>query len=56
MAQSARLARYGVYRAIPVTGFPVATGVVNVLGSLAMGLLAALMAHRWNKSITRRCC
>ena len=41
-------ARYGVYRAIPVTGFPVATGVVNVLGSLAMGLLAALMAHRWN--------
>lgn len=40
--------RYAVYRAIPVTGFPLATGVVNVLGSLVMGLLAALMAYRWN--------
>lgn len=43
-------ARYAVYRAISVhgPGFPIATGVVNVLGSLAMGLLAAFMAHRWN--------
>ncbi len=43
-------ARYAVYRAISFhgPGFPVATGVVNVLGSLAMGLLAALMAYRWN--------
>ena len=43
-------ARYWVYRAIAWhgPGFPVATGVVNVLGSLVMGLLAALMAHRWN--------
>lgn len=43
-------ARYGVYRAIPFhgPGFPVATVAVNVLGSLVMGLLAALMAHRWN--------
>ena len=43
-------ARYAVYRAIPWhgPGFPVATGVVNVAGSLLMGLLAAFMAHRWN--------
>ncbi|MBU3031653.1 fluoride efflux transporter CrcB [Paracoccus marinaquae] len=43
-------ARYAVYRAIPLhgPGFPVATGVVNVAGSLLMGLLAAFMAHRWN--------
>ncbi|MFD1796453.1 fluoride efflux transporter CrcB [Paracoccus aurantiacus] len=42
------VSRYAVYRAIPVTGFPFATGVVNVLGSLVMGMLAALMAYRWN--------
>lgn len=41
-------ARYGVYRAISShgPGFPIATGVVNVLGSLAMGLLAVLFAQR----------
>ncbi|TRW97426.1 fluoride efflux transporter CrcB [Paracoccus sp. M683] len=41
-------ARYGTYRLIAVhgPGFPIATGVVNVLGSFVMGLLAALMAHR----------
>lgn len=41
-------ARYGVYRAIAHhgPGFPIATGVVNVTGSLAMGLLATLLAHR----------
>ncbi len=40
--------RYAVYRALPFhgPGFPVATVVVNVVGSLAMGLLAALMAYR----------
>ncbi|MCF3972352.1 fluoride efflux transporter CrcB [Paracoccus salsus] len=43
-------ARYSVYRAMPWhgPGFPVATGVVNAVGSLIMGLLAAFMAHRWN--------
>ncbi|MDP5305949.1 fluoride efflux transporter CrcB [Paracoccus spongiarum] len=43
-------ARYAVYRGIGWhgPGFPVATGVVNVAGSLLMGLVAALMAHRWN--------
>lgn len=43
-------ARYSVYRAISFhgPGFPIATGVVNVVGSLIMGLLAAFMAHRWN--------
>lgn len=43
-------ARYAVYRAISWhgPGFPIATGVVNVLGSLVMGLLVALMAHRWH--------
>lgn len=41
-------ARYGVYRAIAWhgPGFPLATALVNVLGSLVMGLLAALMMHR----------
>ncbi|RMC37334.1 fluoride efflux transporter CrcB [Paracoccus alkanivorans] len=43
-------ARYAVYRAIAWhgPGFPIATGLVNVLGSFAMGLLAAFMAHRWH--------
>jgi CrcB protein len=41
-------ARYATYRMLTVhgPGFPVATVVVNVAGSLVMGLLAALMAHR----------
>ncbi|MDB6175972.1 fluoride efflux transporter CrcB [Paracoccus sp. Z330] len=41
-------ARYGVYRCIAWhgPGFPVATVAVNVLGSLAMGVLAILLAHR----------
>lgn len=44
------VARYGATRAIWLhgPGFPIATGVVNVLGSVLMGLLAALMAYRWN--------
>lgn len=43
-------ARYATYRMLALhgPGFPVATVVVNVAGSLLMGLLAALMAHRWN--------
>ncbi|SNR23836.1 fluoride efflux transporter CrcB [Paracoccus sediminis] len=40
------VARFGLYRAIPVQGFPLATLLVNVLGSLVMGLLAALLAQR----------
>ena len=39
-------ARLGIYRAIPAQGFPLATFLVNVAGSLAMGLLAALLAQR----------
>ena len=41
-------ARFALYRATPLhgPGFPVATVAVNVLGSLVMGLLATLMAHR----------
>ncbi|MFV0386889.1 fluoride efflux transporter CrcB [Paracoccus sp. (in: a-proteobacteria)] len=44
------VARFAVVRAMAShgPGFPVATALVNILGSLAMGLLAALMAHRWN--------
>ncbi len=43
------LARYSVYRAIAWhgPGFPVATLVVNVLGSFAMGLLVTACAHRF---------
>lgn len=43
------VARYAVYRALPFhgPGFPIATGVVNVLGSFVMGLLAALIVQRW---------
>lgn len=42
-------ARFAVYRALPWhgPGFPVATAAVNILGSFAMGFLAALLAHRW---------
>lgn len=42
------VARYATYRAIPAhgPGFPVATVAVNVLGSLVMGLLAALLMRR----------
>ena len=40
------VARLGMYRAMPVPGFPLATFAVNVVGSLVMGLLAALLAQR----------
>ena len=40
------VARYGVYRLMPGQGFPAATMIVNISGSLVMGLLAALLAHR----------
>lgn len=40
------VARYGVYRALPGHGFALATFLVNVSGSLVMGLLAAMMAQR----------
>ena len=40
------VARYAVYRLIAVQGFPAATLLVNITGSLVMGLLAALLAHR----------
>jgi CrcB protein len=40
------VARLGIYRAIPAPGFPWATFAVNVVGSLVMGLLSALLAQR----------
>lgn len=40
------VARYGVFRIVPVQGFPVATLAVNISGSMAMGFLAALLASR----------
>ena len=44
--------RHGVSRALPLqAGFPLATLLVNVSGSLVMGLLAALMALRWNNQL-----
>lgn len=41
-------ARYATYRMLAVhgPGFPLATVVVNVIGSFVMGLLAVLMAQR----------
>ena len=39
-------ARFGLYRALPAPGFPLATFMVNVAGSLLMGLLSALLAQR----------
>lgn len=43
-------ARYSLARAIPFHGpeFPIATGIVNVLGCFLMGMLSAFMAYRWN--------
>ena len=41
------VARYSVGRLVGAQGFPAATMIVNVLGSLTMGLLAAALAHRW---------
>ncbi len=46
-------ARYGVNISAPKLlghGFPWATMIVNIAGSLAMGLLIGLMAHAWNTS------
>lgn len=44
------IARFMVYRAVPVAGggFPVATLCVNVVGSLAIGVLAAVALERLN--------
>jgi CrcB protein len=36
------------------SGFPVGTMVVNIAGSFAMGVLAALFALRWSASDTAR--
>lgn len=47
------VARYGVYVAAGrwlAHGFPWATLIVNVLGSLVLALLVELMAHRWQVS------
>lgn len=40
--------RYGLYRLVPLSWASVglATGLVNVAGSFAMGLLASALAHR----------
>ncbi|MDO5703527.1 MAG: fluoride efflux transporter CrcB [Paracoccus sp. (in: a-proteobacteria)] len=43
-------ARYSVGRLVGASGFPVATLIVNVAGSFAMGLLAAALAHRWGNA------
>jgi CrcB protein len=44
------LARYGVSRAMvpPPLGFPWATFVVNVTGSLLLGLIVTLVVERWS--------
>src|SRR5690554_2001098 len=39
------MARYGVGRMFPLGGFPYATLTVNVVGSLLMGLLAAVLSR-----------
>ncbi|WP_122468405.1 MULTISPECIES: fluoride efflux transporter CrcB [Brevundimonas] len=40
------MARYGVGRWLPATGFPWPTLTVNVVGGLAMGLLSGWLAFR----------
>ncbi len=40
------MARFGVGRLVPVTGFPAATLIVNVAGSFLMGMLIAVLS-RW---------
>lgn len=40
------VARFAVYRVVPFQGFPLATLLVNVVGSLVMGLVAALVTQR----------
>ena len=44
------LARYGVNRAIipPALGFPWSTFVVNVTGSLLLGLVVTMVVERWS--------
>ncbi|MFI0394677.1 fluoride efflux transporter CrcB [Paracoccus jiaweipingae] len=44
-------ARFAVYRLIGLTGFPLATVVVNVLGSFVMGLLVAVLAARGGNAL-----
>lgn len=39
------MARYGVGRLVPITGFPVATLIVNVVGSMLMGVLVAVLSR-----------
>ena len=40
------VARYGIGRLLPATGWPWATMTVNVVGGLLMGLLAGWLAFR----------
>lgn len=39
------IARYGVGRMFPLSGFPFATLTVNVIGSLLMGMLAGTLSR-----------
>lgn len=39
------MARYGVGRMVPITGFPFATLIVNIVGSFLMGVLIAILSR-----------
>lgn len=45
-------ARFAVYRLIGVMGFPLATVVVNVVGSFVMGLLVIMLAERGGNQVS----
>jgi fluoride exporter len=48
------MARYGVGRLVPITGFPIATLLINIMGSFLMGVLIAVLSRvlvEWSNEV-----